>query len=134
VAVLRLVGRSQEALMLRVEQPQAEVLSLKPDPQAALELDTFRRFMATQDRLLVALGQVLDTLYQLPHRAEARVQTATGELEVSESQIVVARSDYVGAAERYNAKRSSLPVRLMSITRGAPGEALIASFEAAKAP
>jgi hypothetical protein len=80
------------------------------------------------------LGQVLDTLYQLPHRAEARVQTATGELEVSESRIVVARSDYVDAAERYNAKLSSVPVRLMSITRGAPGEALIASFEAAKAP
>jgi LemA protein len=134
VAVLRSVDRSQEALMLRVEQAQAEVLSLRPNPQATLELDAFRRFMATQDRLSVALGQVLDTLYQLPHRAEARVQTATGELEVSESRIVVARSDYVRAAERYNAKLSSVPVRLMSITRGAPGEALIASFEAAKAP
>ena len=134
VEVLRSVDRSQEALMLRVEQAQAEVLSLRPDPQAAVELDAFRRFMATQDRLSVALGQVLDTLYQLPHRAAARVQAATGELEVSESRIVVARSDYVGTAERYNAKLSSVPVRLMSITRGAPGEALIASFEAAKAP
>ena len=114
--MLRLVGRSQDALSQRVEQPQAEVLSLKPDPQAALELDTFRRFIATHDRLLVALGQVLDTLYQLPHRAEARVQATTGELEVNESWIVVACSDYVGAAERYNTKLSSLPVQPMSIT------------------
>ena len=130
IAALRKVDRSQEGLIQRVEAAQAAVLALEPDSAAPFGSERFRTFMATQDRLSRALGEVLDILHQYPARSERYVQDVLGRLEDSESRIVIARADYVNAARRYNEGLSSLTGRLLAAVVGPRASPMVASFDA----
>lgn len=103
IDVVRRIAPSETDLLKRLEDTRMSVINYHENPRTPYSLEQFREFMATQDALSVALGQVLDLVNaNKAEKSTPSVAATLQRLEQSESRIVIARSDYVGAAGEYN--------------------------------
>lgn len=130
VTVVRAVNPAQQDLVDDLQRAQAAVLALKADPAAPGDAGRFAAFKKTQDDLSVALGRVMDLVNLYPdRRREPAIRAVLDKLERIENRIVVARSDYRGTAQRYNAAVTGVPGRWLAAFVQPDAKPLIPGFE-----
>ena len=123
----------EKALPARIAAARAAVLALPPDPAAPASRARFQAFMKVQDALSDELGLVLDMLRLYPDQARSGpVRLVFDELELKESHIVVARSDYAAQARRHNQIIAEAPSSWVAATFHPEAKPLVASFDADK--
>ncbi|CAH1657329.1 LemA family protein [Chelatococcus asaccharovorans] len=128
------------ALAIRVEAPDKlrerivtaseDIETLPPDPATPYSPDKLRAFMATQDALSDALGEVLDLVNAHPaDAADPKVKALLAQLADHEQRMVVARSDYVEGAKAYNAELETMPNRWTVSYFHPDASPMVASFD-----
>lgn len=133
VSTVEAIAPGQAELIGKVKATQAAVLALPPDPAAPASPERFRVFMKTQDALSENLGAVLDVLRLYPDKSRSEpVRKVFDELELKESQIVVARSNYVAQAAQHNGLLASPPAQWVAAALHPDAKPLVASFDLAK--
>ena len=130
VGAIEAVSPGQQDLIGRVKTAQAAVLALPADPAAPGSAARVRAFMKTQDGLSENLGTVLDLLRLYPDKSRSEpVRKVFDALELKESHIVVARTDYVAQAMQHNLLLASPPAQWVSGFFHPGAKPLVASFE-----
>lgn len=112
IDAVRAVNPARVDLLEALEDKRQQIIASSLDDRAPRSEERFRAFVARQDELSAELARVMDMLQFFPERrVEPPVSTALGRLAQNESRIVVARSDYVRAAETYNRMVTNVPTR-----------------------
>ena len=133
IATIAQINPGQTELVDKVKSAQGAVLALKPDATAPADITHFRSFMKVQDALSANLGLVMDMLRLYPDKARTDgVAKTFAELELKESHIVVARSDYVELAGAHNNLLKALPQSWVAAFFHPDARPLVASFDPAK--
>lgn len=110
LAAVRKVTGTQAELIGRIETRHAAVLALSPNLATPREPGRFSNFMKVQDSLSVQLGLVLDLMRLYPDQSrEPELRKVFDDLELAESRMAVARTDYVASARQYNANVEGVP-------------------------
>ena len=132
IGAVRAVTSTQAGLIARIEARQADVLALKPDPAAPVEPAHFHNFMKVQDELSVPLGLVLDLMRLYPDQGrEAVLRKVFDDLELSESRIVVMRTDYIANARLHNSNITEMPGVVVAKLFHPEARPVVADFSAA---
>ena len=133
IGAVRAVTSTQAGLIARIEARQAAVLALKPDPAAPAEPAHFHDFMKVQDELSVPLGLVLDLMRLYPDQSrEAAMRKVFDDLELSESHIVVMRTDYIANARLHNSNIADMPGVVVAKLFHPEARPVVADFSAAE--
>ncbi|MBB3807962.1 LemA family protein [Pseudochelatococcus contaminans] len=112
IDALRTVSPARNDMLEALEEKRQDIILLPLDAKPPHTEEHFRAYMEKQDELTAELARVLDMLQFLPEqRTVPPVSTALGRLAQNESRIVVARSDYVRAANTYNRLVQTPPAR-----------------------
>lgn len=131
VGAIEAVSPGQQDLIGKVKAAQAAVLALPADPAAPASIARVRAFMKTQDGLSENLGTVLDLLRLYPDKSRSEpVRKVFDALELKETHIVVARSDYVAQAMQHNQMLASPPAQWVAGYFHPGAKPLVASFDA----
>ena len=132
-ATVEALNPGAKELADKVRTAQAAVAKLPRDPAAPRSKTRFRNFMKTQDALSDSLGLVLDMLRLYPDKARLpEVRKVFDDLELKETHIVVARSDYVEQARLYNSYLAGPPASWIAPWVRKDARPLVASFDPAK--
>ena len=129
-ATVAQLNPGEKALPAKIAAARAAALALPPDPAAPASRARFLAFMKVQDALSEELGLVLDMLRLYPDQARSGpVRQVFDELELKESHIVVARTDFVAQANRHNRIIGDLPSRWVADLFHPEEKPLMASFD-----
>jgi LemA protein len=121
---------ADDKLRERIVTATEDVAELPLDPSTPYSPDKLRAFMATQDALSDALGEVLDLVNTHPtDAADPKVKALLAQLAEHEQRMVVARSDYVDGAKAYNEELETLPNRWTVSYFHPDASPMVASFD-----
>mgnify|MGYP001312300808 CR=1 FL=1 len=112
IDAVRTVNPTRTDLIDALEARRQQIIAAPLDDAAPRSQESFHAYLAKQEALSAELVRVLDMLQFFPElRIVPPVSTVLGRLAQSESRIVVARSDYVRAADAYNRMVTNIPTR-----------------------
>lgn len=133
IDAVRAVNPVRTDLIEALETKRQQVIAYPLDDRAPRSEDRFRAYVAKQDELSVELARVMDMLQFFPERrVEPPMSTALGRLAQNESRIVVARSDYLRAANTYNRLVTNVPTRWFAGLIEPAATPLVTDFGAAE--
>ena len=133
ITAIEAINPAQKDLIGKVQTAQAQVLSLPADPAAPASSQRFQAFMKVQDTLSESLGDVMDMLRVYPDKGRSPpVRKVFDELELKETRIVVARSNYVAEAVQHNNLITTPPTAWVTALMYPQAKPLVASFDSGK--
>lgn len=129
-AAFETLNPQTKPLAEKVRAASGAIMALAPDPAAPADRARFRAFLKTQDALSDNLGLMLDFLHLYPLQVrEGPIRKVFDELELRESHIVVARTDYVETARRHNLLLSQPPSSWVAAIFDPGEKPLVANFD-----
>ncbi|MGV6875061.1 LemA family protein [Pseudochelatococcus sp. B33] len=134
IDAVRAVNPARTDLLEALEVKRQQVIGYPLDDRAPRSEERFHAYMAVQDELSAELARVMDMLQFFPERrVEPPMSTALGRLAQNESRIVVARSDYLRAADAYNRLVTNIPTRWFAGLVEPAAEPLVTDFDTPEA-